>query len=555
MCKDHETAVYAADASVGPTMRKSEEFARLDLPEQGCAYHCEEHDHSLAGRPTRLFIGGGVTAILGLIVAFASAVPGVLLLLAGCAVIAVAVKLDRDRHSRLLSERPPAPLDAELETVQLVETITGEIELGDEGGYEPSAPSLAGALGVVLSWPKSELERLQRYRKRFALEPATATPYAAGFLRLVGRAGIEWGSETVTGASRLDRLPVLALHGSTADHEFLDRDASGSAPTTRIQMPYSPQALRKLDRLPLTIVPTLQPESGRRTLRLDIQWLPLGDPDAIVAKDAPTLPVVDLVEEMELHVPLSWGNVDGVEPEAISHRDGTANGDRSAIEGTGSAAAPVTRRITWERLAVASSSLDHGSAGGVDWYRHVTVTVRFEKPIDTDQVITGRVIATSTIDSEHNQPTAGLLSGIRGVVLHDSRGGNPRKQLAQLLVRVDVGFSLSLRNLRYQERRVAPDLGRGTDEDLTEAETVFGVVPDYETIVTLTNALSKTYYVKGVVEHPPKTGAVRTHTNRSWDVIGRHYEGVYPIDFHITLTGEEVSGEVGRRSGKTELRV
>ena len=28
--------------------------------------------------------------------------------------------------------------------------------------------------------------------------------------------------------------------------------------------------------------------------------------------------------------------------------------------------------------------------------------------------------------------------------------------------------------------------------------------------------------------------------NRLWDLMGRYYEGVYPIDFHLVLSGEEI---------------
>ena len=290
------------------------------------------------------------------------------------------------------------------------------------------------------------------------------------------------------------------------------------------------------------------------TLRLDIQWLPLGDPDALVSSDSAELPVVDQVEAMELRVPLSWGNVEGVEPEAISHSREGSDEDSDSPDGDGYTESEAMRTITWERLPVKSGGTGEGS-GGADGYRHVTVTVRFEKQIYIGQVITGRVVATTGVK---DQPTAGLLSGIQGIVLHDSRGGDPRELKARMLVRVDVDFSLSLRNLRYQEQRVVPDAGRESDGGLTKAQVISGVIPDYETVIALTNALSADemkYYVKGVVEHPPKTGNVRTHTNRSWDITGRYYDGVYPIDFHITLSGEEIGGEFNRRSGKAELKV
>lgn len=43
---------------------------------------------------------------------------------------------------------------------------------------------------------------------------------------------------------------------------------------------------------------------------------------------------------------------------------------------------------------------------------------------------------------------------------------------------------------------------------------------------------------------------------RYWDIAGRRYEGVYPIDFHVILTGEEVhSGDTRPESGTTRVRI
>ena len=39
-------------------------------------------------------------------------------------------------------------------------------------------------------------------------------------------------------------------------------------------------------------------------------------------------------------------------------------------------------------------------------------------------------------------------------------------------------------------------------------------------------------------------------------IAGRRYEGVYPIDFHIILTGEEVhSGDIRPERGTTKVRI
>ncbi len=44
--------------------------------------------------------------------------------------------------------------------------------------------------------------------------------------------------------------------------------------------------------------------------------------------------------------------------------------------------------------------------------------------------------------------------------------------------------------------------------------------------------------------------------NRVWDIAGRWYEGVFPVDFHMTLTGEEeYQGAIRAHAGNTIARI
>ena len=86
-----------------------------------------------------------------------------------------------------------------------------------------------------------------------------------------------------------------------------------------------------------------------------------------------------------------------------------------------------------------------------------------------------------------------------------------------------------------------PNQNRPEERLKHEEERFEGVVPDYRTVALLTNTLSDDgYYVKRVVENPPQPGTKAGVLNRFWDIAGRLYDGVYPIDFHLVITGEEV---------------
>ena len=151
----------------------------------------------------------------------------------------------------------------------------------------------------------------------------------------------------------------------------------------------------------------------------------------------------------------------------------------------------------------------------------------------------------------------GTLSGVTGVGLFNSLGerrGYTGK--ASIKTRVDATFRLSLASIRYQAVRVVPDRA-AEDSDRDSYADVFPVVPGDETVIMLTNAMSEEgYYVKHVIENPPRSGKRADLIQRYWDIAGRRYEGVYPIDFHMILTGEEVhSGDIRPERGTTKVRI
>ena len=133
-----------------------------------------------------------------------------------------------------------------------------------------------------------------------------------------------------------------------------------------------------------------------------------------------------------------------------------------------------------------------------------------------------------------------------------ARWGRP----ASVKTRVDLGFRLSLANIRYQALRVEPDRA-AEDSNRDSYADSFPVIPDDEAVIALTNAMSEEgYYVKHVIENPPRSGRRANELQRYWDIKGRRYIGVYPVEFHIILTGEEVhGGGIRPDRGGTQVRI
>jgi hypothetical protein len=59
-----------------------------------------------------------------------------------------------------------------------------------------------------------------------------------------------------------------------------------------------------------------------------------------------------------------------------------------------------------------------------------------------------------------------------------------------------------------------------------------------------------------VTENPPRSGGRADVMHRFWNIAGRSYEGVHPVDFHLIVTGEEIhKGDVRPESGNMKIRL
>ncbi|MDT0350304.1 hypothetical protein [Pseudonocardia charpentierae] len=124
---------------------------------------------------------------------------------------------------------------------------------------------------------------------------------------------------------------------------------------------------------------------------------------------------------------------------------------------------------------------------------------------------------------------------------------------------------MSLAAVRYEAVRVLPpppekqdatSLSNGAVDNRSPViqETFQTVIPNGATVARVTARLSDDdYYVKRVVENPPQPSKKASAVNRYWDISGRKYDGVYPIDFHLVLSGQEFHDGGIATSGRTEM--
>ncbi len=516
MCGAHSPAVL--DAACKPV---SSEFSGLGLDgSQTGAHHCLDHAHIVKGGLIAVIVAGVAVAVLGVAVAFASVVPGLIILLAGAGTAAVGYWAHQRRMEAILAARPPLPVLPSLDSVSVLEKLHGQVRLGEDGTYESPPPEPAeGQVEVVMTLAKSGRDRLASYQSKYHLAAGDRIDFAAGFGVIRGEAGLTFTPGTQDAAVPLPGGTSLSFHGDMTGHPLFNTVNGRSSGQWTVRTPYLVHGDRAPENIPLWLVPSLLPASDQRTLELDLHWIPLRE------KQSPL--ELDRFELIELIVPNSWGNVESAWPPSATI--------------TSSDSAP-TRTIQWKPLAPERDGQERDKN---DQSR--TLTVRFEKQIEKDDdKLRGKIQASFM----------GTISGVEGIDIYQPLGGKWRKPPASAVkTEVSVDFELSLRSVRYQDVRVVPDGNK--DQGRDEVDEFPTVIPDFRTVIALTNEMSESgYYIKRVIENPPRGGGRADLLNRYWDMAGRRYDGVFPIDFHITLTGEEQHGGSIRASkGNTAARI
>jgi hypothetical protein len=534
MCEKHSRFAFRVAGKLARDQGSSgkpasKEYGGLKLETtQAAVYHCEEHDHAVNWLD-RFVIIGAIIAVIGLIVALFTTVPGIVVLLAGVAVAAYgAVKM---RHSRaaMAAAAPDLPLFPHVRVARVTENLQARVDL-TESGYKTTAGNVTGT--VVFSMTHSDWqERMKQYRRKYRIAEDAPVSFSAGFVMLQGPAGLNFASAQPL---ILDEGTGLWFRGDATGHDLFAATEGRHEGEWNPTVTYQLQDDRKPRTIPLWIVPSLVPGSDQRTLQIDLHWTPLsGDSGSL--SDTPLSdgrgPVIELFDRIQLAVPVSWGNMENADP------------------GNAATTAPTqgenVRIIDWQQ--VPPKDPDHNFSQ-LQERRSRSLTIRFERPIPPQSTLSGRIEATFE----------GTLSGVTGIGLYLPGGRQAERQLApSAKTKVMVDFSVNLAAIRYQDDRVVPDENNADDENRSRLDEFAGVVPNYSVIIRLTDAISKDdYYVKSVVEHAPYRDDSRADVlNRVWDIAGRFYTGVFPIDFDVHVRGEETQGALGVSAGKTAVQV
>jgi hypothetical protein len=469
------------------------------------SHHCQDCRHVIAGRQLVLGVSGLALMVGGLIVVLVNLAPGLTLAVAGVLLTALAYLAARRNTARRRADLPLA-LQPKINKVRLTERLGVDISLAPQGRYRTSLRPVEGDIAVDLVFGRPDRNRLDRYTRKHAT--SRDTRFCAGCLVLHGPIDLAPQSDLPG--------PIRRLEGITGAYPvFRAEDPHASSPFP-LALSYRLAREPVIREGPVWVTPSIVPESDQRALELDIQWVDLGPRDNRLS--------LDVIELIQLRYPERWGEVEKASYRAIQSGSAEDCGGPEAL-----------RQVEWRQLPPTEEQRQD---------RQLKLTIRFEGKILAEDQVSGRLEAT----------LKGALSGLDKVRLYSPLGKRRDDwRGAAIRTRIEADFKLSLRSIRYQDVLIVPE--RGAIEGENNADQ-FGVIPNDDMVVGLTNALSENYYVKRVIEHPPRSGGRADHVQRYWDIAGRCYDGVYPIEFHMVLTGEEIHrGGIRPVAGTTKITI
>lgn len=518
MCNEHTFFVSDKGKLI------SQEFTKLKLDNEDGEepYHCEHCIHIIRGQDWKLIATGIIFILLSLIAIpndrFGVKLMGILI---GGGGVGYGLYTNNKRKIESRKFKPLLPVLPRFNQVQIEEKLSSSIILDSEGNYHVSEPSAKGQLNIDMSLTNVDCERLEQYGKKYG----SADRFHGGFAVLEGLAGLQFSDHIVRNQNNIrsnTNSTVIPLIDKVSTQPLLNGVDQRNAEKIQKCFPYSLINMPERNYFPIQLVLSFLPETDKRGIEIGIQTI---KPDSNRSKLWEELwnLEIDRIESLELTFPVSWGKVQN-----LSRSDNAVINDN-------------TKTITWRRVKLTEQ----------DSKNRCTLQVQFENSIDPlDSSVCGKVkvLFQGTLSGVKNISIY-LPTGKPGRTLQEkNKETNGESSQAQLIVNteVDADFELSLASLRYQHiKEITED--NNNKININKLENLFfpGVSPDYETIIILTDAMSKPdqgFYVKQVIENPPTINA--NIINYVWTIFGRWYEGIYPIDFQLDVYGQKSNEKI-----------
>ncbi|MEM7131449.1 MAG: hypothetical protein AAF702_34360 [Chloroflexota bacterium] len=485
------------------------------------------------------------------------------------------------RLRRQYINRPPVQVIPDIRSVDVLEEINGEITLENDGTYistmnlrhdtTSELKFLDGVIAFHFGLKSSERDRLEQYLKKYRawnigiwhiispicqwvqeLEIVKSVSWIKSFLEYVMSQNYNWktgegllfhggfavligtpnlliqsdipnnsDSKLGTSIDAFEQINTLALTDQIERDSFLGGNRTRSKGEWDKHLRYSVEIDEESSNLPLQLIPSLPQDSDRHTLALTVQ-IPIDEERFDLLK-----PIK--IKRLLLYIPHYFGDVTKDRPRATHHYKG-----------------PI-QEVKWENYDIRKVggslpqefpvSFDSEEGKGT---LHREFLVSFKNKIGSSDILNGEIELHLASSFSKLEEIAFFYPW--GEKRQSITKNSQRTILTNQETIVTVKFKLHLGGLRSQEQ-VMRSFGHKQ----------IGTTPDYKIVNKLTRNITKAdFYIKSIIENPPRISKKGSGiTNRSWDVMGRYYENMYPIDFHLTITGEEVETDLD----ESEIRV
>lgn len=498
---------------------KNQEFTGLAL-DPNTSIHCEYCTHNVRF-PLFCWLLSIIFLGIFVVIVFIQPITFLGYLALGTILGIVLITLQYIGHARfqkhLIQKTPPFPLLGRAITITVEESLNGELCLNDEGQYlvQSKIDACYGKLTYSLIVTPADKARLNKYWQKFGL----STPYfqlLAGFLLFQNVRALHFlNNHLIPG-----RTNTLRIRGSEKKEKWSRTDETLSWERSAHYKIYLSSEEEQL--LPVQIFPTIISEGSHTALELTVQVNPNLWNKALLKADVE-------VKNLELYPlePHQLGAIQHAHPPSLPELEGT--------------------RCCWKKIKLQTfpeqAFYEHfdDSSIGIPPIPSKRFYIRYESSVSQSMVFKGKLTALFK----------DTISGIDNIELYDPLGYKVDKEKEVLSVKrqteisVDFEFdlhSLCIRNHTTEEANITED-----------------VIPDYLLVNKLVSKLAsdRQTYIQRVIENPPHTNRANAKiTNRFWDIAGRQYIGVFPIDFHLVLTGHEKFSDTDKAdAGHTKFEV
>ncbi|KAA3657620.1 MAG: hypothetical protein DWQ04_27530 [Chloroflexi bacterium] len=501
---------------------------------------------------------------------------------------------------KLLSMGIPFPIKGRALSIEVKEELTGEVKLNlNKNGDIKAETDLSKCNGTITSSlpiTSADIDRLEKFKSKFKQKTLSKIHYHFGFLMFQNVRAVKF--ENAEQHLFRNKLKPLIIKGKGLTSKWSPQKLPFSQD---IIQTYQVVFGEKDDenKTPIQIVPTIISEGGKTGLALTVQvnpdiWTtnffnsevtiqelhvnvlqspqdskdqPENDGENVQVDEALAVSDEEPTQGDEAQSDKKWqpatiGKIQTASPPHVplpeeyqddsaseENQDQTTEGNQADSATEGNQADLTTKenedrskdkkvkktQICWKKVKLAQPAendlyeqLLDSDAAESNLNKLVPTKqfyVRFERGIDPSMRLKGHLIA-------HVNTT---FSGIDKLQFFDPLGYkvNDVDYIKKIKSEIKVEFTLDLGSL-YVTEHYSPKI----DKIIREGS----VIPDHRIVNTLIKYLIKddTTYIQRVVENPAQTNQTNAKIqNRFWDIAGREYNGVYPIDFHIVLSGQQ----------------